>query len=62
MVPVTIPSSRERQNFCSLTTAIMSGAVPTHPKDHRFQSGNANTKSRPEKIASERLLMKGADC
>src|ERR1044071_5119521 len=59
MVPVTVPSSIDRQNLRSRTIAIINGAVPTQPNDHRFQSGKANTKSNPEKIASERLLMEG---
>src|ERR1051325_11844297 len=62
MVPVTVPSSIDRQNLRSRTIAIINGAVPTQPNDHRFQSGKANTKSNPEKIASERLLINGLDC
>ena len=59
MVPVTLPSRSEPQKRRSRTTAITSGAVPTHPNDQRFQSGNAKTSSKPEKIASDRLLMNG---
>src|SRR5215475_8599458 len=61
MVPVTSPSRNALTMRRSRAVARISGAVPIQARVDRLQSGNANTSRRPDRTASQRLLMNGGE-